>query len=201
MTKCWEDKRLQSARNHDILACWLSILFNSMTVRISLPFCLRMNEHMRMYFLQHLASTTSPKNSLKFIKFSSYEAGYFYISDIELELISKVLRTFNQLLSLTLHSVANSDLAQTISDHCESLVALDLSNSWSLADEGASILSGEYRLVKKGPLIKTIKNSSDSNSCKFKDSIRSLTISRTRISIAGISYLSKNYGNKCQIHL
>ena len=91
------------ARNHDILAAFMTILVTHKTVKLILPSCLRTNEQIRLHALSTVYRNLSTpnkdygvkhENNLKQIAFKCYSDGtLFYISDDERNLISKIMGT------------------------------------------------------------------------------------------------------------
>lgn len=116
------------ARNHDILAAFMTILITKRTVKLILPPCLRTNEQIRLYALstvhKNLSNTgdhaNSESNNLQQIAFKCYNDGtLFYISDEERHLVCKImgtcLATYSPKLTyISLEGVATNETIQAL---------------------------------------------------------------------------------------
>ena len=134
------------ARNHDVLAAFMTIMITPKTVKLVLPSCLRTNEQIRLYalstVLRNLSATfedgVKKENNLRQIAFKCYNEGIlFYISDEERKLLSKImescLASYSPKLSyISLQGVATNDTIQALVTNvpgCPNLHYLDLSHN------------------------------------------------------------------------
>ena len=140
------------ARNHDILAAFVTILLTKRTVKLVLPSCLRTNEQIRLYALstvyKNLSNSgehaNSEDNNLQQIAFKCYNDGpLFYISDEERHLVSKImgtcLATYSPKLTyISLEGVATNETIQALVTNqpgCPNLRFLCLSHNKVLHKE------------------------------------------------------------------
>ena len=133
------------ARNHDILAAFMTILITNKTVKLILPPCLRTNEQIRLHALStvfrnlnRLDDDKSNVNCLQQIAFKCYNDGIlFYISDEERSLVTKIvgksLASFSPKLTyLSIQGIATNDTVQelvTNAPGCPNLQYLCLSHN------------------------------------------------------------------------
>ena len=113
------------ARNHDILAAFMTILITNKTVKLILPSCLRTNEQIRLHALstpyKNLYRQNDEQyktNNLQQIAFKCYNDGtLFYISDEERDLVTQIIGTClasgsPKLTYLSLQGLATNDTVQ-----------------------------------------------------------------------------------------
>ena len=88
------------ARNHDLLAAFMTIFITRRVVKLTLPACFRTNEQIRLHALSTVlknlgnADHSNKSNNLQQIVFKCYDGGkLFYISDDEKKLVSKIMGT------------------------------------------------------------------------------------------------------------
>ena len=137
------------ARNHDLLAAFMTIFITRRVVKLTLPACFRTNEQIRLHALSTVlknlgnADHSNKSNNLQQIVFKCYDGGkLFYISDDEKKLVSKIMGTClaqnsPKLTYISLSGVATNDTIQefvTNQPGCPNLRCLCLSqNQVSLA--------------------------------------------------------------------
>ena len=133
------------ARNHDILAAFMTILITNKTVKLIMPACLRTNEQIRLHALSTTYKNLSKRNDqtnkingLQQIAFKCYDDGtLFYISDEERTLVTKIIgrclaSNCPKLTYLSLQGVATNDTVQelvTNNPGCPNLHYLCLSHN------------------------------------------------------------------------
>ena len=116
------------ARNHDILAAFMTILITQNTTKLILPSCLRTNEQIRLFALSTVCKNLTPSYGSNFSKetnlrqtaFKCYNGGtLFYISDDERSLVTRLVGTClasnsPNLTYLSLEGIATNETIQAL---------------------------------------------------------------------------------------
>ena len=116
------------ARNHDILAAFMTILITQNTTKLILPPCLRTNEQIRLFALSTVCKNLTPsydsnfkkETNLRQISFKCYNDGTpFYISDDERSLVTRLVGTClasysPNLTYLSLEGIATNETIQAL---------------------------------------------------------------------------------------
>ena len=150
------------ARNHDILAAFMTILITQKTVKLILPSCLRTNEQIRLHALstvyRNLSTTNDDvkkENNLQQIAFKCYNDGtLFYISDEERNMVTQIMGTClathsPKITYISLTGIATNDTIQALVTNepgCPNLQYLCLSNNKVLIITFNSILFGKLNI-------------------------------------------------------
>ena len=184
------EEKFKEARNHDLLMCCYYLFLNELTIKITIPSCLKMDQAHRTYLLK----TINKYSKAKKLDFQCYSGDQtYYVSEEEQLLVQESLKTFEKLTLLKLPNVATDDIIQSVISNCDKLMVLNISLSKSVTDVSVFIITKTHELIKKGPLIKlkAIQNSKPSE-------LKLLDISKTSISPSGKSILLEILP-KCEI--
>ena len=211
------------ARNHDILAAFMTILITNKTVKLILPSCLKTNERIRLHALSTVYKNLDRQNdehdnsnSLQQVAFQCYNDGQlFYISDEERNLVTNIigksLASYSPKLKyLSLQGVATNDTVQelvTNNPGCPNLQYLCLSHNKEMDDLSVQILVGLKFIYKKGPLTKIISRNTGSKKevesyiCAFRKTLCLLDFSKCSVTMVGKEFLEKHFEKRCRIVL